>query len=764
MFDGYQSNQNLQEVPAALHPASSTLTQQTRQHRLQQLTTQLLWRLQQSSPHHTSSATNTILPSLPEALPELLAPQQPAKLLHGLEESQGALYEIGVSDDGTLVGLAEDEMSESLNNLRAMAACLGCTVEVLRNETVGECEWLEDAVVGKKERKMRRSGKLLVAEALIKPFLQTSSSTTMVAENEALTALPSSADLAPPVTEQLRVTLTGPTMCGKSTLLGTLVTSTLDNGRGKSRLSMLKHRHEITSGITSSVTQELLGYKDAENGDLEVVNFATENVASWIDIHAAAAGNRMVFISDSAGHPRYRRTTLRGLVGWAPHWTLLCIPADDTEDSAEKNGGTNTSQQFSGTTVHDMDLSGAQLDLCLRLDLPLVVVITKLDLASRTGLRQSLTKVLDALKAAGKKPAILPNKSGAVADERDLQFVKTALLDSAFNAAVPLLNDARHTVPIVLTSALDGTGIANLHALLHELPIPDALPSNVPSSSLIVFDVEDVYSKPAEVAGVIISGRLRAGTISVGDTAVIGPFSSLDSNEDSEDSDERPFRRTSSHLQTSRSFPGAFRGSHLLPAYFQPNQEWRRVKLLSARNLRLPVHSLHTDQVGTLAIALDDDSDSSSTPSFTRIRKGMVLTTVQPLATRTFTAKFQREDLTSLAVSSHVVVYISSIRASARVVSAREPDTPSADGEHRRESNGDESFKLDDVGRANVDVVSEHLLVTLAFESSKEFVVVGDRVLVMPGGGPGLFGGSSGRDKGLAGLEGFVGEIVEIRG
>ena len=63
-------------VPAS---TSAALTKQARLLRLEQLTTQLLWRLQQSSPHHTSSATNIILPSLPEALPELQAPQQPAK-------------------------------------------------------------------------------------------------------------------------------------------------------------------------------------------------------------------------------------------------------------------------------------------------------------------------------------------------------------------------------------------------------------------------------------------------------------------------------------------------------------------------------------------------------------------------------------------------------------------------------------------------------------------------------------------------------------
>jgi hypothetical protein len=105
-------------VPAS---SSAALTKQARQLRLEQLTTQLLWRLQQSSPHHTSSATNIILPSLPEALPELQAPQQPAKLLHGLEESQGALYEIGVSDDGTLVGLTEDGLRIRSMEPRALA-------------------------------------------------------------------------------------------------------------------------------------------------------------------------------------------------------------------------------------------------------------------------------------------------------------------------------------------------------------------------------------------------------------------------------------------------------------------------------------------------------------------------------------------------------------------------------------------------------------------------------------------------------------------
>ena len=759
--------------PSSGSATPSQSTQQIRQHRLQQLTTQLMWRLQQSSPHHTSSATNTILPTLPEPLPELQAPQQIGRLLHGLEESQGALYEIGVSDDGTLIGLAEDELQESLNNLRAMAACLGCTVEVLRKETVGECEWLEDTIIGNEERKIRRSDKLVVAEALVHPFLH-SSSPTLAGQTDdkvdpSLTALPSSADLMPPTTEQLRITLTGPTMSGKSSLLGTFTTSTLDNGRGKSRLSMLRHRHEISSGVTSSVTQELIGYQDGSNGDVEVVNYATENIASWIDVHVASAGSRLVLISDSAGHPRYRRTTLRGLVGWAPHWTLLCIPADDKEDSSGAGSSTQRSQHAFVPSA--MDLASAQLDLCLRLRLPLVIVITKLDIASKTGLRASLTKILDILKAAGKKPAIVPNK-GAVRNEQDLQRIGSSLLDPAYTTALPLLNDARGTVPIILTSAVDGTGIGGLHALLHELPIPDTHHEGAAAAPSAIFDVEDIYSKPAEVEGVIVSGRLRSGQLSVGDTVVIGPFSGHEMHEDSEDSDERPFRKSSGSLPTSRSFPGALRNSHFAPPLYQlPNQEWRRVKITSIRNLRLPVHSLHADQVSTIAISLDDENVKSSPLS--RIRKGMVLAAIQPLSTRTFTAKFAREDLEHLAVGNHVVVYISSVRASAKIVSARAPDSPDEQPSRGNEAETHDPFGFDDF-EENLKappqpmvagaITATELLVTLSFDTSKEFVMTGDRVLVMPSGAAPLYSSNERGEKGVAGLEGFVGIITDVRG
>jgi hypothetical protein len=304
-------------------PLAST---HSKQHRLEQLTTQLLWRLQQSCSYHISSTTAAVLPHFPENA-QLSSPELPQRLLPGLEESKGALYEIGVADDGTIVGLAEDEMEESLNNLRAMAASLGCGVEVLRMVSVGECEWVEHSSTSQQKSHL---SKLLVAEALVRPLqhlvdhkksaLEIVSDASVCHDDK---ATPGPVPDREHDVEQLRVSVTGATMSGKSSLIGTLSTATLDNGRGKSRLSLLKHRHEIASGMTSSVTQELIGYREVTDRDgnstTQVIGYGSGDVSSWIDIHAsveAAADGRLIILSDSAGHPRFRRTTVRGIVGW----------------------------------------------------------------------------------------------------------------------------------------------------------------------------------------------------------------------------------------------------------------------------------------------------------------------------------------------------------------------------------------------------------------------------------------------------------------
>jgi GTPase len=47
---------------------------------------------------------------------------------------------------------------------------------------------------------------------------------------------------------------------GKSTMLGVLVKGGLDDGRGKARVNLFRHKHEVESGRTSSVGMEIMGF------------------------------------------------------------------------------------------------------------------------------------------------------------------------------------------------------------------------------------------------------------------------------------------------------------------------------------------------------------------------------------------------------------------------------------------------------------------------------------------------------------------------
>ncbi len=792
-----------------LKPITSTPvlapSSQSRQNRLQHLTTQLLWRLQQSSPYHSSSKTGLVLPVLPDSDVERCASKGPGPLLPGLEESSGAFYEIGVSDDGTFVGLTEDELGESLIVLRAMAFSLGCTIRVLRRIIVGDCQWTEEGETALLNRP--RKEKLWVAEVLVAPGLTSQNVILRVATFPMNQDAPnvtgdqspnSGIDGVEPHGEQLRVSLTGNTTSGKSSLLGTLSTSTLDNGRGKSRLSLLKHRHEIVSGVTSSLAQELFGYHEAEPGAsvprTKIVNYASGNVSSWDDIHNASDQGRLIFVTDSAGHPRYRRTTVRGLVSWAPHWTLCCIAADDQEDSSGKIGATSTSNQILGSAGLGVDLSKAHLDLCLKLNLPLVVVITKLDLATKTGLRDTLTTILTILKAAGRRPAILSSPSNDRSDAHLHMIAKEH--EDAVRDVIDSVVPGELLVPIVLTSAVTGTGIGRLHALLHLLPLTShqihtgsttPLSDDVPPQSL--FHVDEVFDMPTNAhsanadnttASTIISGYLRYGLLEVGEQMLIGPCT-LDEARDNE---------TTLDLQRARSYPGLIKGSPSAVTLGRNSQRpssgnliseadglgrnlndaytWHKIRITSLRNLRLPVRALLAGQVGTVGISIQQSKTTNlSDLSITDlcIRRGLVMLPVPrnpqdepPLSYSRFSAVFPEAGLPAWP-GVLVIVYIASIRASAKIVEVKALElATTADEVFSFDGNGS-----DDGGVATPEspVDDQQTEIIFEFASTREWFEVGTQVLITPGGGPSLTGQPEQREVGSAGLDGYVGKITQ---
>lgn len=799
-------------------PPGPTPNSQSRQNRLEHLTTQLLWRLQQSSPYHSSSKSALVVPVLPQTEVNLHL-QGPEKLLPGLEESQGALYEIGVSDNGSFVGLTEDELDESLSTLRAMAFSLGCKVEVLRMVLVGDCKWTENTrdVDGNAVAGVDHTENLWVAEALVTPNHEPAGHTTTVGSLDSVTPprfqggtnlQRIEVEKGESHTEQLRVLLIGTADVGKSSLLGTLSTSTLDNGRGMIRVSSLKHPHEIVSGVTSSLTSELIGYHITsrhltdEISPTEVINYASGNVSTWIDIHNASDPGRLVFFTDTPGRSKYRHSTLRGLVSWAPHWAVCCIAAsgEDRKDSTSRttclSGQDSHSAQGSG-----VDTSRANLILCLKLNLPIVVVITKLDLvSSKKILEETLRKILSIVKSSGRQPRLLVPPSDCNQDPQFRTFAKENEYKVLQKMAPVPEEEIGTVVPIVLTSAVRGDGIGMLHALLRHLPIPCTVEARSspntqsdPLSPAVLFHIDEFYtlsdSQPQSgsngskgTRGFVLSGHVRYGTLMVGDELLVGPFTSID------DYAKKSIPRT-------KSLPGQV--SQGLPKLALPHDEerpssadytvtdhdrdisslsasgWQKICVTSLRNLRLPVRKLLAGQFGTVGISssgLDETKGDRDLPS-RRVRRGMVL--IRPLngsnsnnhlappMYRLFSGIFDDLNSRSMMPRMQVTVYIASIKASAKILTVQTQVEP-----QRVRTSPDEVFLFGDNYSRHKDslpTLSRPAFdreVTFQFVSSREWVEIGGQVLIMPAGGSGM-GRSDGGDSASASLEGFVGKITK---
>ncbi|KAI0842835.1 hypothetical protein F5Y06DRAFT_256220 [Hypoxylon sp. FL0890] len=778
---GSQQSRSIREAKQPRQPTQPLASSsQTRQNRLHHLTTQLLWRLQQSSPYHSTARGDLVLPKLPEDIADLTALEKPGKLLPGLEESNGALYEIGVADDGTFVGLTKDEMDESMTTLKVMAASLGCRVEVQRMKAVGSCEWIDITSESKDEV---RVADLWVAEALILPVLDAQSN----ADGQQTSQLSSIPRRGASITEQLRISLIGPTTSGKTTLLGTLSNGALDNGRGSSRINLLRHRHEVASGRTSSIAQELIGYEDRK-----IFNYNIDNINEWPDIHDRAENGRLVFLLDSAGHPRYQRTTLRALIGWAPHWTFICIPANEDGTSTSGTHSLSGVNGSPGVGMASMDLAMAHLDLCLKLAIPLAIIITKSELGQRSLLKDRLNIVFTKVKAIGRTPKLLASTARdednlTEVPDSDLQKIKDEIINP-----IAKLGDPLSVVPIILTSAVRGIGIGLTHALLRSLPVPpiptarDFVPLALnPEQPAALFHIDEVFEMSLSRAQTattprssesapVITGYLRFGTLSIGDRVVLGPFPGDDEDTGALMPNDHPSPGYGLSIPHPSSAEFARLSSRQTLSASQIEGEWRQATIVNIRDLRLPVQTIEAGQAGSIQVVFEesvgetsDTTTASERPriSSARLRKGQVLavpsqhmidTGLSLQAASSLIASFKTSDVKSLTVNSLVNAYVGMVRAAVRVLRVRRQRLDFSSRKTLTED--DDVFGINDhielertKSEADLDEYHSEYHVSLELLNSREWIELGSRIVLVEGGS---------KDK--SGLEGYVGKVIEI--
>ncbi|XP_071500068.1 GTP-binding protein 2-like [Diadema antillarum] len=357
-----------------------------------------------------------------------------------LREGQGeAIYEIGVEDNGMLAGLTHEELEASLDTLNRMANRLGATTTILRERCV-DCE---EAEVEKK-----------ACEVLVR----------RVPDDQQFI--------------DLRIAVLGNVEAGKSTLLGVLTQGELDNGRGRARLNLFRHLHEIQTGRTSSISHEMLGF----NSRGKVINYCDAQQGCLTAEEICENASKLITLLDLAGHQKYIKTTIFGLMGYSPDFAMLVVSA-------------NTG--IAGTTRE-------HLGLAMALQVPIFLVVSKMDICPPAICQRTISQLNRLLTGPGcsKVPFQVMTEDDAV----------TAAIN--FNSS--------NICPIFTVSSVTGVNMDTLKKFLYVLsPAHTSAEQEKLTQELTEYQVDEVYSVPN--VGRVVGGTLYRGIIKEQDSLLLGP-------------------------------------------------------------------------------------------------------------------------------------------------------------------------------------------------------------------------------------------------
>jgi elongation factor 1-alpha len=210
-----------------------------------------------------------------------------AQLRHRVLSGDGtATYVIGVSDDGTISGIAQETFSESMDVLSLLAE--RADAHIADVETWG-VDWQDGG-----DEETRLVGLATVEEG---PVIDDD--------------------------EHIVIGTAGHVDHGKSTLVGSLVTGDADDGQGGTRSFLDVRPHEIERGLSADLSYGVYGFDD--DGPVRMDNPHRKGDRARIVEEA----DRLVSFVDTVGHEPWLRTTIRGLVGQKLDYGLLTVAADD---------------------------------------------------------------------------------------------------------------------------------------------------------------------------------------------------------------------------------------------------------------------------------------------------------------------------------------------------------------------------------------------------------------------------------------------------
>ncbi|XP_066040230.1 GTP-binding protein 1 isoform X2 [Chamaea fasciata] len=338
------------------------------------------------------------------------------------------IYVIGQGSDGTEYGLSESDMEASYATLKSMAEQIEADVILLREhqEAGGKvCDYLVRKRVG---------------------------------DNDFL---------------EVRVAVVGNVDAGKSTLLGVLTHGELDNGRGFARQKLFRHKHEIESGRTSSVGNDILGFDSEGN----VVNKPDSHGGSLEWTKICEKSTKVITFIDLAGHEKYLKTTVFGMTGHLPDFCMLMV----------------------GSNAGIVGMTKEHLGLALALNVPVFVVVTKIDMCPANILQETLKLLQRLLKSPGcrKIPVLVQSKDDVIVTASNFS--------------------SERMCPIFQISNVTGENLDLLKMFLNLLSPRTSYREEEPAE----FQIDDTYSVPG--VGTVVSGTTLRGLIKLNDTLLLGP-------------------------------------------------------------------------------------------------------------------------------------------------------------------------------------------------------------------------------------------------
>ncbi|CCA68509.1 probable GTP-binding protein 1 [Serendipita indica DSM 11827] len=289
------------------------------------------------------------------------------------------------------------------------------------------------------------------------------------------------------LTPEVRCAVVGNVDSGKSTTLGVLTRGALDDGRGKARVGLFRHKHEIETGRTSSVGMEILGFGPSGLPILPAIAAAPDSEVvkrerlGWEDI--AAQSSKIISFIDLAGHERYLKTTLYGLTSGAPSCVFLMVGAN---------------------AAGLIGMSKEHLAISLALSVPVVICITKIDMTPTNVLNETIKHIVKVLKSPGCRKTPVFVQSVESAAELSQVFV------------------GKRLCPIFQISNVTGQGLDHVRTFLNLLPSSENEKKFIKDQPL-EYSVTEVWSVP--YTGVVVNGIINSGTITAGDPVLIGPDS-----------------------------------------------------------------------------------------------------------------------------------------------------------------------------------------------------------------------------------------------